>query len=187
MPVSFFIERKLYSEILYNLFQNAIKFNKPNGSVTVNVRFEKETGKMVTTIEDTGVGIPQNLKRNLFIAFRNATSVKKHEALSNSGIGIGLSNSKCLVNALAGKIDLQSKLDKGTIVTFEVDIVVPSEKKVMDKQAVMSQAIESGLGSAKSKKMVTEGDEQLNPDDFAPKNSSLLIEPTVNLMSQEAA
>ncbi len=58
MPVNFFIERKLYSEILYNLFQNAIKFNKANGAVTVNVRYEKETGKMLTIIEDTGVGIP---------------------------------------------------------------------------------------------------------------------------------
>ena len=80
---------------------------------------------MLTIIEDTGVGIPQNIKQNLFIAFRNATNVKKTQALSNSGIGIGLSNSKCLVNALAGEIDLQSKLDKGTIVTFEIDIVVP--------------------------------------------------------------
>jgi signal transduction histidine kinase len=61
---------------------------------------------MLTIIEDTGVGIPQNVKRNLFIAFRNATNEKKHQALSNSGIGIGLSNSKCLVNALGGKIDI---------------------------------------------------------------------------------
>jgi len=106
IPASFFIEKKLYSEILYNLFQNAVKFNKQNGTVAVTVRFERETGKLLTIIEDSGVGISQRVKRNLFVAFRNATNEKKHQHLNNSGIGIGLSNSKCLVNALDGDIDL---------------------------------------------------------------------------------
>ena len=44
--------------------------------------------------------------------------------MAKSGVGIGLSNSKCLVEALAGTIDLQSKPDKGTIVTFSVDLVL---------------------------------------------------------------
>ena len=78
IPASFFIEKKLYSEILYNLFQNAVKFNKQNGTVNVTVRFEKETGKLLTIIEDSGVGISQRVKRNLFVAFRNATNEKKH-------------------------------------------------------------------------------------------------------------
>ena len=40
IPVSFFIEKKIYSEILFNIFQNAVKFNKPNGSIVTTVRYE---------------------------------------------------------------------------------------------------------------------------------------------------
>ena len=71
IPVSFYIERKLYMEILYNLMQNAVKFNKPNGSILTTLRYDKESGKLWTSIEDTGIGIRQNIKNNLFIAFRS--------------------------------------------------------------------------------------------------------------------
>lgn len=50
VPMWFFIERKIYSEILYNLIQNAVKFNKPNGSIIVSVRYEQETGKLWTSV-----------------------------------------------------------------------------------------------------------------------------------------
>ena len=148
VPVSFYIERKLFCEILYNLFQNAVKFNKPNGSIITSVRYDKETGKLWTSIEDTGVGIASNVKKNLFIAFRSATNERKQrQQFGKSGIGIGLSNSKQLVQALAGEIDIQSKPSKGTIVTFSVDIVLKKEKMPVDKAAVRSEAVDSGLGN----------------------------------------
>ena len=78
VPNSFFIEKKIYCEILYNLFQNAVKFNKPNGSILTTISFDKDEGKLLTSIEDTGVGIVQNVKHNLFIAFRGQTK-KKHD------------------------------------------------------------------------------------------------------------
>lgn len=107
VPLEFLIEKKLYSEILYNLFQNAVKFNKPNGSIMTSVRYDKESGKLWTSIEDTGVGIKPNVRKNLFIAFRNSTNQGlKQFSLGKSGIGIGLSNSKSLVEALAGSIEI---------------------------------------------------------------------------------
>ena len=82
----------------------------------------------MTSVEDTGVGINSNERQNLFIAFRNATNERrKQQAKFKSGVGTGLSNSKCLVEALDGYIDLQSKPNKGTIVTFEVDLVLKKE------------------------------------------------------------
>lgn len=93
------------------------------------VRYDKETRKLWTTVEDTGVGIKESLRKNLFVAFRNSSkSSNTLQTLSKSGIGIGLSNSKCLVEALGGTIELQSKPNKGTIVTFSVDIVLQKEK-----------------------------------------------------------
>ena len=119
------IDKKIYCDIFFNLFQNAVKFNKPNGSILTTVRYEKETGKLWTSIEDTGVGINAKERQNLFIAFRNATNERlKQQTMVKSGVGTGLSNSKCLVEALAGTIDLQSKPNKGTIVTFSIDLVL---------------------------------------------------------------
>ena len=169
IPVQFFIEKKIYSEILYNLVQNAVKFNKPNGSIITTVRFDKETGKLWTTIEDTGVGINAQVRRNLFIAFRNATNEKKiTRNHSGSGIGIGLSNSKCLVQALAGTIDLQSKPDKGTIVTFSVDIVIKKQKQ----QKTLS-AVEATFGAGVPLRSIESMDEQLDPNDLAPNNAEV--------------
>ena len=131
IPISFFIEKKIYCEILFNLFQNAVKFNKSNGSIVTTVRYEKETGKLWTSVEDTGAGINAKVRRSLFIAFRNATNERlNQQSIFKSGVGTGLSNSKCLVEALGGTIDLQSKPNKGTIVTFSVDLVLGKEKEM---------------------------------------------------------
>jgi len=169
VPVSFYIEKKLYSEILYNLFQNAVKFNKPNGSIFISVRYEKQSGKLWTMIEDTGVGIDPKMKRNLFIAFRNATNEKNHASFSKSGIGIGLSNSKCLVTALAGEIHIQSKPDKGTIVTFSVDIVLKKEKPCFDPKDLRNEALNASLGQVRNKEVDEDQIDLLLPSDLAPE------------------
>ena len=63
--------------------------------------------------------------RGLFIAFRNKLTPKlSFEQTEKSGIGIGLSNSKCLVKALEGQINLESKLGHGTIVSFSVETLL---------------------------------------------------------------
>ena len=57
VPEKFFIDKKIYSEILFNIAQNAIKFNKPNGSVLICVSFNNVTKKLWTITEDSGIGI----------------------------------------------------------------------------------------------------------------------------------
>ena len=57
VPSKFYIESKIYSEILFNIAQNAIKFNKPKGAITISVSFNEKTGKLWTYVEDTGIGI----------------------------------------------------------------------------------------------------------------------------------
>ena len=122
VPKKFFLEKKIYCEILFNIAQNAVKFNKLNGSVLICVSFNTETKKLLTIVEDSGIGIDQNIKRSLFIAFRNQSNTNLFRMNSeSSGVGIGLSNSKCLVKALNGKISLESKLGNGTIVSYSVE------------------------------------------------------------------
>ena len=76
----------------------------------------------------------------MFIAFRNATNERlNQQTVFKSGVGTGLSNSKCLVEALGGTIDLQSKPNKGTIVTFSVDLVLGKEKEMPASSVLKSK------------------------------------------------
>ena len=59
VPHEFFIEKQIYGEILFNIVHNAIKFNKPHGSILICVSFNKQTNMLWTFIEDSGVGIDE--------------------------------------------------------------------------------------------------------------------------------
>lgn len=168
VPVSFLIEKKVYSEILYNLFQNAVKYNKFNGTLKTMVSYEKGTGKLWTVIEDTGVGMDIKKKHDLFIAFRGTSKKVKSETLAKAGVGIGLSNSKCLINSLNGTIDLQSKPDKGTIVTFSIDVTAKPERTENEIKATVSNAIDKGLLHNRSENDSSQ-DERLEVSDFEDK------------------
>lgn len=146
----------------------------------MTVRFDKEVGKLWTTVEDTGVGIKMNMRQNLFIAFRNAQKSTSSHSLSKSGIGIGLSNSKCLVQALGGTIDLQSKPNKGTIVTFSVDIVLKKQKTVVTADSQIKKIIDDAFKI----KQTTEG-EQLSPEDLAPEVPAGNTQTPVKLIREE--
>lgn len=126
VPEEFHIEKKIYMEILFNLIQNAVKFNRIGGSILITIRYEKYTEQLWTSIEDNGQGIKDKLKRNLFIAFRSKSSKMSNK----TGIGIGLSISKCLVTALNGEIKISSKEGKGTIVNFCIDLVLTKHQKL---------------------------------------------------------
>ena len=67
------------------------------------------------------MGIDQQAKRSLFEALRNQDK-------KNSGVGIGLSNAKSLVRALKGKIKVESKQGRGTIVSFSVETLPYKEQ-----------------------------------------------------------
>ena len=60
VPNKLFIEKKIYCAILFNIAQNAVKFNKINGKILISISFKREKGRLLTTIEDTGIGIETN-------------------------------------------------------------------------------------------------------------------------------
>jgi PAS domain S-box-containing protein len=108
-------------QILLNLISNAIKFNKPNGSV--NIHFSVvENEKLILRVEDTGSGFsPENLLR-LFTPF------ERFEAGNTpiEGTGIGLTISKKLAQAMNGDITVTSTLGEGSIFSLELLIVDPT-------------------------------------------------------------
>ncbi|KAK5116305.1 hypothetical protein LTR85_009277 [Meristemomyces frigidus] len=104
-------------QVMTNLLTNSIKFTS-EGSVTMRVKVQKETTETVEvhfTVEDTGIGIEEEVRRRLFKPFSQADS---STARRFGGTGLGLTISKNLVELMHGKISLESKLGVGTKATF---------------------------------------------------------------------
>lgn len=111
-PTEIYGVRQLYSEIIYNLCENAIKYNKDGGSVTVSVH--PKNGGIELTVSDTGIGIPPEHQSRVFERFYR---VDKSHSKATGGTGLGLSIVKHAVQYLGGQIDLTSRVGEGTKIT----------------------------------------------------------------------
>jgi signal transduction histidine kinase/CheY-like chemotaxis protein len=108
-----------------NLFSNAIKYNKENGSITVTV--EARDFNVAVIIRDTGIGLRPEEKNKLFREFFRA----KNEFTKNiHGTGLGLSIVKRIVEAYGGKIECESTYGTGTTFT----LLFPVIDKVFEKE-----------------------------------------------------
>ncbi len=106
---------QIIEEIISNIVDNAIKYNKPKGSVMVKT--SKENDLAVLTVKDTGIGIPVASQKRVFERFYR---VDKSHSKETGGTGLGLSIVKHGVERLGGKIQLKSS-EKGT----EIKIYLP--------------------------------------------------------------
>lgn len=104
--------RQLVSGMIYNLLDNAIKYNKANGSVKLSVSNEGEFS--VVNVSDTGIGIPPEHQSRVFERFYR---VDKSHSKEVGGTGLGLSIVKHSAMVHNAKIDLQSTPGKGTSIT----------------------------------------------------------------------
>lgn len=105
----------LCSEIIYNLVENAIKYNKNGGEVNIDIKSENENA--VISVEDTGVGIAyENLDR----IFERFYRVDKSRSQNIDGTGLGLSIVKHAVQSMNGTIGVDSVLGKGTKITVKL-------------------------------------------------------------------
>jgi signal transduction histidine kinase len=108
------INRDLIFQLMYNLINNAIRYNKQNGSIRIS---DKVTGDgcCAITISDTGIGIPDDDISTIFNRFKKAN--KSEEA---GGYGLGLSIVKSIADYHGITIELSSEVNKGTefIISF---------------------------------------------------------------------
>ena len=110
--------RRLLYEMLYNLCDNAVKYNKPNGSVRIHV--ENQEGSAVVSVMDTGIGIAPEHQDRIFERFYR---VDKSHSKASGGTGLGLSIVKHAALYHGGKITLESKPDQGT----EIRVTLPEQ------------------------------------------------------------
>ena len=108
--------RRLLYEVIYNLCDNAIKYNHTGGSVKVSVT--QKHNEVCLCVEDTGIGIPPEHQEKVFERFYR---VDKSHSKQSGGTGLGLSIVKHAVQYHHGKIDLESKLNKGTKISVLFD------------------------------------------------------------------
>jgi two-component system, OmpR family, phosphate regulon sensor histidine kinase PhoR len=107
------VDRERIQQSLINLVHNAIKFNKPGGTVTVAAVFNQDT--VTVSVTDTGIGISSTDLPHVFERF-----FKADRARSGGGSGLGLAIAKHTVQAHGGRISAQSTEGKGSTFTFSL-------------------------------------------------------------------
>ncbi len=100
---------RLVHEIIFNLAENAIKYNKENGNVKIDVKNEK--GKAAVTVKDNGIGIPHEDLPRIFERFYR---VDKSRSKQIGGTGLGLSIVKHAAECLGALITVNSTPNEGT-------------------------------------------------------------------------
>lgn len=103
------IGKELAQELTYNLIENAIRYNKPDGRVTAKV--QKEGTQIIFSVEDTGIGIPPEHQERIFERFYR---VDKSRSKELGGTGLGLAIVKHICNLTDADVNLMSKPGIGT-------------------------------------------------------------------------
>ena len=109
--------RHLLSAIIYNLCENAIKYNKENGSVKITLKKKENRAEII--IKDTGIGIPHEHISRVFERFYR---VDKSHSKEVGGTGLGLSIVKHAIKLHSGEINLKSQVNKGTTFIIKLPI-----------------------------------------------------------------
>ena len=104
-----------FERVFDNLLENAIKYTKEGGSVAATLEVEenwRSAGQqLILTVEDSGIGIPEDCRAEIFESFRRS---RRSEREGIEGTGIGLAFVKDLVDQMSGKIEVESPINRAT-------------------------------------------------------------------------
>ncbi len=122
-------------EMLFQLLDNAVKYTEPGGSVSLTVAEEDlkldHYGKFRFIVEDSGRGISETFRRELFQPFRRERNTTKSGVL---GTGLGLSVVKNLVDLMEGSVAVESAEGKGSKFTVDLMLRLPGELPIQDQR-----------------------------------------------------
>ena len=116
-PLFVYGARMILDEMVFNLCENAIKYNKPNGTVSVDCHTEEGDKIVRIKVTDTGIGIAPKFQDIIFQPF-----LRVNDFIKTEGSGVGLSVCKQIIEALGGKIGVESEESKGSTFWFTLPV-----------------------------------------------------------------
>ena len=114
-PVKMVAVRGMMLDLIYNLCENGIKYNRQGGKVTISIYEEDQ--HPVIKVSDTGIGIPSKYQERIFERFYR---IDKSHSKQTGGTGLGLSIVKHVVEYQGGYIEVHSTPDEGTEITIHL-------------------------------------------------------------------
>lgn len=125
-------------EVINNLVSNSIKYTLPGGKISVYLKVTPT--EIITTVEDNGIGIPEEAMPRLFSKFFRVSNVVQK---AEKGTGLGLFITKAIIEKLNGKIWVESEVGKGTKFYFSLPLVPQTQSKVSSDE-IASETIQTG-------------------------------------------
>ena len=107
----------LIYRLLFNLTENAVKYNRPGGSVQITIAQEPE--KLLIRVSDTGRGIPEEYQRSIFQPFFR---VDKSRSREYGGAGLGLSLVWEIADLHGGSVRVEESSENGTVIAVELPV-----------------------------------------------------------------
>ena len=123
-PVSIIGNNDRVKQLLINLVENAIKYNKQGGSVNVQIFSNGKEANII--VSDTGIGIPEEALPRVFERFYR---VDKGRSRQMGGTGLGLAIVKHIVRSMGGEIEVHSKFGEGTEFLITLPLAAPEDPK----------------------------------------------------------
>ncbi|TAN58457.1 HAMP domain-containing protein [Patescibacteria group bacterium] len=114
------LDADLFRQVIHNLLTNAIRYSTNGKKNDIIVRVEKNGKECIVSVQDFGIGIPDEAKSRLFDRFYRADNAVKADA---NGTGVGLYTIKMLLNRMGGKVWYESQIGKGTIFSVSIPII----------------------------------------------------------------
>jgi len=109
-------DRSCLVRVLHNVLDNAVKFNRRDGTVTLSLEHRPEQGALAIVVCDTGAGIPAEKLEEIAKPFNQLGNYTRHA----NGVGLGLAIAKALLSAMSGSMEIESEVGRGTCVRIVV-------------------------------------------------------------------
>lgn len=106
-----FVDEMHFTNVIFNLMDNAVKYKSPDRELHLFVSTKNESGRLVISIADNGIGIKRDDLKKIFEKFYRVHTGNRHDV---KGFGLGLAYVHNVVKALGGTIHAESELGKGT-------------------------------------------------------------------------
>ena len=132
-PVEINIDSQKLGIALYNLLDNAIRYNVKNGEVIVSVEKLRDKPYIQVSVKDTGIGIPREDIENIFVKFFRADNAVKS---APNGSGLGLYIVRNIIKRHGGEIRVESELNRGSVFYFTLPIdpeLIPPKETAYDE------------------------------------------------------